>query len=69
MPIIETIPLVLAAIGAVLSWWGRKNAKAPIDPTLMARVGGRDLRFGLRRDPVQTRSDTEYRDPRGGFAD
>ena len=69
MPIIETIPLVLAAIGAVLSWWGRRNAKAPIDPTLVARLGAHDLRLGVRRDPVQTGREAEHRDPRGGFAD
>ena len=68
MPIVETIPLVLAAIGAVISWWGRKNAKAPIDPTLVARLGGHDLRLGrMRRDPLQTGSQAEHRDPRGGF--
>lgn len=55
MPILEVIPLVLAAVGAVISWWGRKNAKAPVDPTLMARIGGHDLRFGrMRRHSMPT---------------
>lgn len=69
MPLVELVPLVLGAIGGLLAWWGRTNAKAPIDPTLVARVGTRDIRLPgrVRRDPVQTRSDTEYRDPRGLF--
>jgi hypothetical protein len=68
MPIIEVIPLVLAAIGAVISWWGRKNAKAPIDPTLMARIGGHDLRFDrMRRDALPTGGQAEHTDPRRLF--
>ena len=61
MPIVETIPLLLAGIGAVLSWWGRRNAKAPIDKTLVARIGGRDIRIDrMRRQPLPTRRDSEY---------
>lgn len=64
MPIIETIPLVLAAIGAVVSWWGRKNAQAPVDPTLVARVHGRDIRLGLRHHPLPAGDRTDYGFPR-----
>ena len=71
MPILEAVPLVLAAIGGLMSWWGRKHAKAPIDPTLLARVGTHDIRLpgGVRRDSVPPRSDTGYKDPRGLFGD
>jgi hypothetical protein len=71
MPIIETVPLILAALGAVISWWGRRNAKAPIDPTLMARVGTHDIRLPsrVRSDPLPTRSRPEHKDPRGLFGE
>ncbi|NCC23028.1 MAG: hypothetical protein EOM26_11310 [Alphaproteobacteria bacterium] len=64
MPIVEAVPLVIAAIGAVISWWGRKNAKAPIDPTLVARIGAHDIRLPVRSDAHAPR-----RDPRGAFHD
>ncbi|NCC41400.1 MAG: hypothetical protein EOM21_18635 [Gammaproteobacteria bacterium] len=64
MPIVEAVPLVIAAIGAAISWWGRKNAKAPIDPTLVARIGGQDVRLPVRADTHAAR-----RDPRGHFSD
>lgn len=62
MPIIETIPLLLAAIGALMSWWGRRHAKAPIDPTLIARVGTRDIRIPgrVRRDALPARRKAQH---------
>lgn len=71
IPILEAIPLVIAAVGAFVGWWGRKNAQAPIDPTLVARVGGHDLRLPARvhGKPVLDRIEQSYEDSRGHFGD
>jgi hypothetical protein len=71
MPIVELIPLVMGAIGGLLAWWGRTQAKAPIDPTLVARVGTHDLRLPTRLHdkPVPPRSSAGYKDPRGHFGE
>jgi len=65
MPLVELIPLVLAAIGGIISWWGRVNAKNPIDKTLVAHIGGCDMRVG--RMPVLSRIEPTDQDPRGHF--
>jgi hypothetical protein len=71
MPIVDLVPLVLGAIGGLLAWWGRITAKAPIDPTLVANIGGHDLRLPSRMHdkPLPSGSKPERRDPRGLFGD
>ena len=71
MPIVDLVPLVLGAIGGLLAWWGRAKAKAPIDPTLVARVGTHDLRLPSRMHDKQlsTGSTTGHKDPRGLFGE
>ena len=49
--------------GLALAAWGTVRRSAPIDPTLVARVGTRDLRL-----PVRTHG-TPDSDPRGAFRD
>jgi len=49
--------------GLALAAWGTVRRSAPIDPTLVARVGTRDLRL-----PVRTNG-TPDGDPRGAFRD
>ena len=49
--------------GLVLAAWGTVRRSAPIDPTLVARVGDRDLRL-----PMRTHGAADS-DPRGDFRD
>ena len=49
--------------GLVLAAWGTVRRSAPIDPTLVARVGARDLRL-----PMRTHGAADS-DPRGDFRD
>ena len=49
--------------GLALTAWGTVRRSAPIDPTLVARVGTRDLRL-----PVRSHG-TPDGDPRGAFRD
>lgn len=49
--------------GLALAAWGTVRRSAPIDPTLAARVGHRDLRL-----PVRTNGAPDS-DPRGAFRD
>ena len=49
--------------GLALAAWGTVRRSAPIDPTLVARVGARDLRL-----PVRTHGAADS-DPRGDFRD
>lgn len=49
--------------GLVVAFWGTVRRSAPIDPTLVARVRGADLRL-----PVRTHR-TADDDPRGAFRD
>ena len=49
--------------GLALAAWGTVRRSAPIDPTLVARVGTRDVRL-----PVRTNG-TPDGDPRGAFRD
>lgn len=58
--------LLLKAVelgGLALAAWGTVRRSAPIDPTLVARVGTRDVRL-----PVRTHG-TPDDDPRGVFRD
>jgi hypothetical protein len=49
----ELLPAAVTLLGGFLAWIGTIRRKAPIDPTLLARFGGHDLRLpGLRREPV-----------------
>ena len=57
MPAVEQIPNLMVAVGGFLAWLGRRNAKAPVDPTLMARIGGHDLRAGRARQAEYERMD------------
>lgn len=67
----ELLPAVVTLLGGVLAWVGTIKRKSPIDPTLVARVGNHDIRLPsrVRRDPVPTGREAEYRDPRGLFGD
>ena len=49
--------------GLALAAWGTIRRSAPIDPTLVARVGARDVRL-----PVRSHGTTDS-DPRGAFRD
>lgn len=49
--------------GLVLAFWGTVFRSAPIDPTLVARVGDRDVRLPV---PAERAADA---DPRGAFRD
>ena len=51
--------------GLVLAAWGTVRRSAPIDPTLVARVGARDLRLPVRTHGAAGPAD----DPRGVFRD
>ena len=58
--------LLLKAVelgGLAIAAWGTVRRSAPIDPTLVARVGDRDLRL-----PVRTNRAPDS-DPRGAFRD
>lgn len=58
--------LLLKAVelgGLALAAWGTVRRSAPIDPTLVARVGTRDVRL-----PVRTHGAADS-DPRGAFRD
>ena len=58
--------LLLKAVelgGLALAAWGTVRRSAPIDPTLVARVGHRDLRL-----PVRSHGAPDS-DPRGAFRD
>ena len=60
--------LLLKAVelgGLALAAWGTVRRSAPIDPTLVARVGDRDLRLPVRTHGAAGPAD----DPRGVFRD
>ena len=50
--------------GLALAAWGTVRRSAPIDPTLVARVGNRDVRLPV---PAERQGDPD--DPRGVFRD
>ena len=50
--------------GLALAAWGTITRRAPIDPTLVARVGNRDVRLPV---PAERPGDSD--DPRGVFRD
>ena len=59
--------LLLKAVelgGLALAAWGTITRRAPIDPTLVARVGNRDVRLPV---PAERPGDSD--DPRGVFRD
>jgi hypothetical protein len=61
---------VMTYVGVLLAWWGGIKAKRPIDPTLLARVGGNDIRLSrVRGDKVPPRNETEPGDPFGNFGE
>jgi hypothetical protein len=57
------------AVGLALALWGTLRRRAPIDPTLVARLPGRDLRLPVRAHrPDRPRPGPDQRrDPRGHF--
>jgi hypothetical protein len=67
----DLLPAVITLLGGIAAWVGTIKRKAPIDPTLVARVGTHDLRLPsrLRSDPVPTGSSAEHKDPRGLFGE
>ena len=50
--------------GLVLAFWGTVRRAGPIDRTLVARVGDRDLRLPMRAERA-----ADANDPRGAFRD
>lgn len=44
----ELLPAIITLLGGLAAWGGTIKRKAPIDPTLLARVGGHDLRLPSR---------------------
>ena len=52
--------------GLVLAFWGTVARRAPIDPTLVARVGDRALRLPVRAERA---AGDQGHDPRGLFRD
>lgn len=62
----QITPILLQAVelgGLALAAWGTIRRSAPIDPTLVARVRGADVRL-----PVRTIGQADS-DPRGAFRD
>lgn len=55
---------VVEVAGLVLAFWGTVRRAGPIDQTLVARVGERDLRLPRRAERA-----AEADDPRGAFRD
>jgi hypothetical protein len=45
---VELLGEVLTYVGVLVAWWGGLKAKSPIDQTLVARLGGRDVRLPQR---------------------
>lgn len=63
---ITEILLRIAEVGGLaVAAWGTIRRQAPIDPTLVARVGARDVRLPVRPDRARQPDD----DPRGVFRD
>ena len=50
--------------GLALATWGTVRRKAPVDPTLVARLGTRDIRL-----PLPAYRPSPPSDPRGSFSD
>ena len=67
----ELLPAAITLLGGIAAWVGTIRRKAPIDPTLVARVGGRDVRLPsrLHDQPLPPRSSPERSDPRGLFGE
>ena len=61
--ITEVLLRAVELAGLALAAWGTVRRSAPIDPTLVARVGTRDVRL-----PVRSHG-TPDSDPRGAFRD
>lgn len=53
-------------VGLVLAMWGTVRRKGAIDPTLVARVGARDIRLPVRAERKPP-SGSGRSDPRGSF--
>lgn len=63
----ELTGILLQAVelgGVLVAFWGTVARKAPVDPTLVARLGTRDIRL-----PVPAYRESKTDDPRGSFAD
>ena len=67
----DLLPAVITLLGGIAAWVGTIKRKAPIDPTLVARVGTHDIRLPsrVRSDPLPTGSTTGHKDPRGLFGE
>ncbi len=65
----ELLPAIITLLGGIAAWVGTIRRKAPIDPTLVARVGSRDVRLPSRMhdQPLSTGSAPKPRDPFGHF--
>jgi len=64
----QITPILLQAVelgGLALAAWGTVRRTAPIDPTLVARVRGADVRLPVRAHGASNASN----DPRGVFRD
>ena len=63
----QLVQVLVSAVevgGLALAFWGTVTRRAAIDPTLVARVGGRDVRL-----PVPAEREIDPEDPRGLFRD
>lgn len=75
--IITALGALAAVAGSIWSTIGAARAKAPVDPTLVARIGGHDLRLPgrepdrMRGNELSTRgqSKADSRDPFGDFGE
>jgi hypothetical protein len=66
----QILATLAATIAGIIGLYRNATRKNPIDSTLVARVGGRDVRIGRLHDkPVPPRSRPEHRDPRGLFGE
>ena len=63
--ITEILLRVTEVCGLIVAAWGTIRRQAPIDPTLVARVGARDVRLPVRPERKGNPDD----DPRGVFRD
>jgi hypothetical protein len=65
--ITQILLAVMEAVGLVVAAWGTVRRKGAIDPTLVARLPGRDIRLPVRAER-KTPGGPGRTDPRGHFS-
>ena len=65
--ITQILLAVMEAVGLLVATWGTIRRKGAIDPTLVARLPGRDIRLPVRAER-QTPRGPGRSDPRGHFS-